>query len=254
MSGNSIADKKTFNNVVQYNALMKIAESRMTNRAFVPSYEVPKEHFEMILEAARNAPSGANSQPWHYIVVTDPAVKQKIGDFFIKEQQLRAKLRMGFPTPSYQGMKTAPGLIVILSDFRFIRAFPVLNDGSAMDLRYKRNAEWILLQSVAASTMSAHLAAAALGYAVWWSTAVGQEDIGSQIKPLLGIPDELSLIDIMCFGPPLKPSYKRWKKKLDEIMHWDRFNRKNFMTDADIDSWIKNTRHKVMYRDRSQVD
>ncbi len=38
---------------------------------------------------------------------------------------------------------------------------------------YYENAERILLQSVAASTMSAHLAAAALGYNVWWITAIG---------------------------------------------------------------------------------
>jgi len=254
MPENNVADKKTFNNVAQYNTLMEVVRNRMTNRAFVSSYEVPREHFEMILEAARNAPSGANAQPWHYIVVTDPAIKQKIGDFFVKEQKLRAKLRMGFPTPNYNGMKTAPGLIVILADFRLIRAFPILNDGSEMDLKYKRNAEWILLQSVAASTMSAHLAAAAFGYAVWWSSAIGQEDIQAQIKPLLGVPEELSFIDIMCFGPPLKPSYKRWKKSLDEIMSWDRFNHKNFMTETDIDVWIKTMRHKVMYRDESQID
>ena len=47
--------------------------------------------------------------------------------------------------------------------------------------------------------MSAHLAAA-LGYAVWWITAVGQEDIQKQVKPLLGIPDPLAVIDVMCFG------------------------------------------------------
>ncbi len=43
----------------------------------------------------------------------------------------------------------------------------MLNDGSDLDRLYKQNAERILLQSAAASTMSAHLAAAALGYAVW---------------------------------------------------------------------------------------
>jgi len=47
--------------------------------------------------------------------------------------------------------------------------------------------------------MSAHLAAA-LGYAVWWITAVGQKDIQKQVKPLLGIPDPLAVIDVMCFG------------------------------------------------------
>ncbi|HLC42704.1 MAG TPA: nitroreductase family protein [Methylomirabilota bacterium] len=245
--------KDSDNNMARYNALMDVVRNRMTNRAFAP-YEVPREHFEMILEAARHAPSGANSQPWHYIIITDPAMKQKIGQFFVDEQQRRAKLKMKFPTPNYNGMKTAPGLIVIAADFRLIKAFPVLNDGSELDRKYKVNAERILLQSVAASTMSAHLAAAALGYAVWWVTAIGQEEIQKEIKPLLDVPDELAVIDVMCFGPPLKPSYKRWKKSLDQIASWDRFNPANFMTDTQIDLWIQSTRHKVMYRDESRVD
>jgi 5,6-dimethylbenzimidazole synthase len=237
----------------RYEALMEVVRGRMTNRAFAP-HAVPREHFELILEAARHAPSGANAQPWHFIVVTDPAVKQTIGQCFVDEQQHRAQLRMGFPTPNYAGVKTAPGLIVIAADFRFVRAFPVLNDGSALDRLYQQNAERILLQSVAAATMSAHLAAAALGYAVWWITAIGQEDIQRKVKPLLGVPDALAIIDVMCFGPPLKPSYKRWKKTLPQIMSWDRLDPANFMTDAQIDEWIKTTRHKVMYRDESKVD
>lgn len=253
MAQSAPSSKDSFNNVARYNALMDAVRNRMTNRAFAP-YEVPREHFEMILEAARHAPSGANAQPWHYIVVTDPQVKAKIGECFVAEQRARAKLRMGFPTPNYHGAKTAPGLIVIVADFRFVRAFPVLNDGSELDRLYRQNAERILLQSVAASTMSAHLAAAALGYAVWWITAIGQENIQKQIKPLLGVPADLSIIDVMCFGPPLKPSYKRWKKTLDQIMSWDRLNPDNYMTDAQIDLWIKNTRHKVMFRDESKID
>ena len=244
---------QTYTDVARYEALMEVVRTRMANRAFAP-WDVPREHFEMILEAARHAPSGANAQPWHYIIVTDPAAKQAIGQCFVDEQQHRARLRMGFPTPNYHGVKTAPGLIVIVADFRFVRAFPVLNDGSDLDRLYHQNAERILLQSVAASTMSAHLAAAALGYAVWWITAIGQEDIQKQVRPLLGVPELLSIIDVMCFGPPLKPSYKRWKKRLDQIMSWDRFNRDNSMTDAQIDEWIRTTRHKVMYRDESKVD
>ena len=237
----------------RYDALMDVVRARMTNRAFAPC-DVPREHFEMILEAARHAPSGANAQPWHYVIVTDLAAKQAIGQCFVDEQQHRARLRMGFPTPNYNGVKTAPGLIVIVADFRFVKAFPVLNDGSDLDRLYKQNAERILLQSVAASTMAAHLAAAALGYAVWWITAIGQEEIQKKVKPLLGVPEALDVIDVMCFGPPHKPSYKRWKKRLDQIMSWDRFNPGNFMTEAEIDDWVKTQRHKVMYRDESKID
>ena len=56
------------------------------------------------------------------------------------------------------------------------------------------------------------------------------------------------------FGPPLKPSYKRWKKNLGQIMNWDRFNPANFMTLEQIDEWIETMRHKVMYRDETKID
>jgi len=170
------------------------------------------------------------------------------------EQQERAKLRMKFPTPNYAGMKTAPGFIIVVADFRYVNAFPVLNDGSEKDRHYKQNAERILLQSVAASVMSAHLAAAALGYAVWWVTAIGQDAIQREFKPRLGVPEELSILDIMCFGPPLKPSYKRWKRELNEIVNWDKFNPDHRMTDEELNEWIKVRRHKVMYKDEANVD
>ncbi|HEX2776387.1 MAG TPA: nitroreductase family protein [Candidatus Acidoferrales bacterium] len=50
-------DTTLFNQTDRYAALMEIVRGRMTNRAFA-AYEVPREHFEMILEAARHAPSG----------------------------------------------------------------------------------------------------------------------------------------------------------------------------------------------------
>jgi nitroreductase len=238
----------------RYAVLMDVVRHRMTSRAFRDDVPVPRAHIEMVLEAARHAPSGANAQPWHYIVVTEPEVKKQIADYFVDEARRRAKLKMKFPTPNYRGLETAPGFIVIAADFRFVRAFPVLLDGSALDRQYHANAERILLQSVAASTMSAHLAAAALGYQVWWVTAIGQEDAQKALKPLLGVPDDLSVIDIMLFGVPLKQPYKRWKKTLPQIASWGRFDMQNYMSVAEIDDWVREQRHKVMYRDEAQVD
>lgn len=241
-------------NLARYEAFMDVARNRLTSRQFRPDIAVPREHVEMVLEAARHAPSGANAQPWHYIVVTDPAAKKQIADYFVDEQRKRAKMKMKFPTPNYRGLETAPGFVVVAADFRFVRAFPVLMDGSDLDKQYQANAERILLQSVAASTMSAHLAAAALGYQVWWVTAIGQDDAQASLKPLLGVPDELSIIDIMLFGVPAKAPYKRWKKTLPQIMNWDRFDMKNFTTTEQIDEWVREHRHKVMYRDEAKID
>ncbi len=243
-----------FSDRTKYDALMDVVRNRLTTRAFDSTYVMPREHHEMVLEAARHAPSGANAQPWHFIVVTDQDLKNQIMEYFREEQITRAKLKMKFPTPDYRGLATAPGFIVIASDFRWVKAFPMLNDGSELDRMYSENAERILLQSVAAATMSAHLAASALGYNVWWVTAIGQERAQQAMKPLLGIPDELSVLDIMCFGPPAKPPYKRWKKSLDDIANWNRFDPSHFMTDAEIDEWVATTRHKAMYRDAQNVD
>lgn len=237
----------------RYSSLMEVVATRHTCRAFAP-FEVPREHYEMILEAARHAPSGANTQPWHFVIVTDPEIKAQISAAFVDEQLRRARLRMGFPTPNYKGVRDAPGLVVILADFRWIGAFPLLNDGSDLDRAYKQNAERILTQSVAAATMAAHLAAAALGYGVWWITAIGQEAIQQQIKPLLGVPPDLSIIDVMCFGPPLNPPYKRFKKPLDQVVSWNRYDPDRYMTNEQIDAWIKTERHQWMYRDESKVD
>jgi 5,6-dimethylbenzimidazole synthase len=238
----------------RYRQFMEVVLARATTREFDAGYVVPREHYEMIIEAARHAPSGADSQPWHYLVVTDPALKEQLGEHFVQERYRRIQLGMNFPSPNYRGMKTAPGLVVVLADFRYVKAFPVLNDGSELDHAYQRNAERILLQSVAASTMAAHLAAAALGYGVWWVTAIGQEEAQRALRPVLGVPEELSLIDIMCFGPPKKEPYRRWKRPLDEIMSWDQYDRANFRTDAQIEEWIRTDRHRVMYRDESRVD
>jgi 5,6-dimethylbenzimidazole synthase len=238
----------------RYDALMQTVRNRVTVRKFDPEFVIPDAHFDLILEAARHAPSGANAQPWQFVVVRDRDTKQKIADYFVAEQRFRAKAKMKFPTPDYRGLSTAPGFVVVCSDMRWINAFPVLNDGSDLDRMYKANAERILLQSVAAATMSAHLAAAALGYNVWWVTAIGQEQAQRDMRPLLGIPDEISVLDILLFGPPAAKPYKRWRRPLEQIVHRDRYDPSHFMSDAELDDWIKNRRHRVMYKDAQNVD
>ena len=233
---------------------MGVILARHTSREFDASYEVPKQHYELILEAARHAPSGANCQPWHYIIVTDPELKLQIADYFVGEATRRARMKMKFPTPNYSGMRTAPGLIAVVADFRYTNAFPVLNDGSELDHMYHQNAERILLQSVAASTMSAHLAATALGYAAWWVTAIGQELAQRELKPLLGVPEALSVLDIMCFGPSARPPYTRWKRKLEEIVSWGTYDLTRHESMDQIETWIANERHRVMYKSEDEID
>lgn len=41
---------------------------------------IPEEHLNLILEAARRAPTGANRQNWRMIVIRDPNVRRKTAD------------------------------------------------------------------------------------------------------------------------------------------------------------------------------
>lgn len=50
---------------------------RRTVRDYSPR-PVPREVIEACLRAAGTAPSGANQQPWHFVAISDPAVKQRI--------------------------------------------------------------------------------------------------------------------------------------------------------------------------------
>ncbi len=51
--------------------------TRHTVREFSPR-PVPRDIIERCLMAAGTAPSGANHQPWHFSVITDPALKRRV--------------------------------------------------------------------------------------------------------------------------------------------------------------------------------
>jgi len=58
-------------------AFYETIRRRRTIRQF-SNRPLPREVIENALRSAGTAPSGANMQPWHFVVVTDPATKTKI--------------------------------------------------------------------------------------------------------------------------------------------------------------------------------
>ena len=60
-------------------------QRRRSVRDFSPG-PVPREVIEDCLLAAGSAPSGANTQPWHFVVVSDPGVKRAIREAAEREE------------------------------------------------------------------------------------------------------------------------------------------------------------------------
>ena len=107
---------------------------RRTVRDF-STESIPKEVIENCLLAAGTAPNGANRQPWHFVVVSDPEIKQQIRQGAEEEEQafysgrapddwLEALAPLG--TDEHKPfLETAPYLIVI-----FAESYTVTPDGS----------------------------------------------------------------------------------------------------------------------------
>ncbi len=107
---------------------------RRTVRDFA-NRPVPRALIEDCLRAAGTAPSGANQQPWHFVAVSDPAVKSRIRvaaeaeerEFYAHRappEWLEALAPLGTDS-SKPFLEIAPWLIAV-----FIRRFERLPDGA----------------------------------------------------------------------------------------------------------------------------
>jgi nitroreductase len=219
-----------------YDSLMAVLRQRATARSFDPTQGMTDETYRLILDAARLAPSGANAQPWHFIVVASAWTKHVLANALMDARPEGI---------DYRALESAAGCIVVVTDYRLTWAFPGVMNGTEMQQRYHANAERIILQSVAAATTAAHLAAAALGYHSWWISLLGQDEAQAALRPLLGVPEDLTITDVMMFGRAAAPPRPRWKRRLDEVASWDRFNLENFRSVAQIDAWIKDLADKL---------
>ena len=63
--------------VARAEAFYDLLRTRRTVRDF-SSESVPREVIEAALRVAGTAPNGANLQPWHFVVVSDPSLKREI--------------------------------------------------------------------------------------------------------------------------------------------------------------------------------
>ena len=101
--------------------------TRRTVRDFAPD-PVPLDVVREAVRAAASAPSGANIQPWRFVVVTDPAVRRRIREgaeaeereFYQRragEEWLEALAPLGTDADK-PFLETAPVLVVVLEVHR----------------------------------------------------------------------------------------------------------------------------------------
>jgi nitroreductase len=219
--------------VNQYDFLLDLVKKRRTVRQF-KSDPVPDEYITRIIEVARWAPSGFHTQPWEFVVIRDQNIKNKIVGTLeqhgppIKDPSKASHRRKSF--------KDAPVFILLLCDWRAKVGLPGRTP--------ENNAQVANLycSSLANAFLYMHLAATALGLASQWYTATSRPEAERAIREIIGIPDALTIYDMMVVGYAAVPPSPKIVRDLGEMVHYDNCGVKDFRTDEEVISYAEKTK------------
>lgn len=213
---------------MEYVSFLELVKKRRSYKEFKPD-PVPDESIDKIIDAARYAPSGFNSQPWEFVVIKEQELKDRISDIFAEH------------IPSHDddsvrkdpfGIKIIPALIILYGDPR-VRPFapPPVQQSDENFLS-------VLTSSLAISYQYMHLAAASLGLATRWISSIKAPPVEQQVKALLGIPEEFMTYDMMALGfTDSVPSEKKMRS-LSEVIHHGVCKKSDFRTDKEIRAYF----------------
>ncbi|MBI4334158.1 MAG: nitroreductase family protein [Chloroflexi bacterium] len=234
---------------MQIEEFLGLVRSRRNARKFKPD-PIPDEWVEKILEAGRWAMSGANSQPWEFIVIKDQKTKDKIAELLLDDhkrtyeiertrvEELRHNAYRKMPT-ELPPLRMAPVIIVVVGDRRTMQASVlysrfVFGEGGPAASYFK---------NMGNATQLMCLAATALGLgAQWCSVTSGWEE---SLKALLKVPEELAIPTMVPVGyldyKPAPP----YRRKLSELVHHEEYDRSRFRTGADIYNFLLELRGRT---------
>jgi|YelNatPaOPRAMG01_1025707.scaffolds.fasta_scaffold37553_3 nitroreductase len=174
---------------------------------------VPEEALNRVLEAGRLAPSAGNTQPWHFIVITDASVKVKIANV-CTEFSRKAWANFSPETAGYlaarggswdkSGMAKVPVLIAVC--FRVPQGIR----------------EELALGSAWATIENMLLAATAEGLGSCIYTFYGLEE-ENRTKEILGVPENYRIAAIIQLGYSAAEPQKPSRKELKEIVSYQHF-------------------------------
>lgn len=212
---------------MDYETLLKLIKKRRTIRKY-KSTPIPDEYIEMVIEAARWAPSGANAQPWEFVVVEREETKKKMLGSLMGTGEV---IRREEPGSAWESLvprlfMDPPVLIVVCGDPRLSEAYPL------GEVR-----EEILTSSLAAAIQNIYLAATALGLeGSTWLTVGPLASV--RLKDLLGIPQVLKIRAILPLGYPGHHPKPPFRRELGDIMHREQYDMAKFRTDEGIKEFI----------------
>ena len=163
----------------------KIAIENIMTRTSIRSFtdrQVSADTIEMLLRAGMAAPTAVNKQPWHFVVVNDRAVLDKLGGEGRQSQM----------------WKESTLAIAVCGD---------------MDKALEGPAQAFWVQDGSAATENILLAAHALGLGAVWTGCYPMMERMTNVSQVLNLPDNLVPLSVIVMGyPNEQPAPKdKWK-------------------------------------------
>jgi nitroreductase len=231
---------------VEIDQLTELVRKRRSIRRYKPD-PIPDEYVEKIIEVARWAMSGANGQPWEYIVIKDQKVKEKFLDIYrqhrasidMLESTRIEKYRHHAPALIKDGapvFKDAPVFIAVCGDSRTIQA-------SVLAASVYDPETHVFHFNLANTTMLIHLAAASLGLGSQWVSI--SNHVEPDLRAALGVPNMFRIYVVIPIGYPAYEPPQGWRRQASEITHYDRYDMSKFRSDEQIVEFIENLRKKA---------
>ncbi|MPY91738.1 MAG: hypothetical protein GEV08_01350 [Acidimicrobiia bacterium] len=228
---------------------VEVAKLRRNVRSFEPGRRIAPEGLQLICEAGRWGPSGANSQPWEFVVVDDPEHLAPVAKLFAEQADRLNRYCKGFPhVHKKHWVHEASAIILLFADPRWSEAYPKALE-PADDGDYVDNRTNIFLVSVGAAAQNMHLAAAALGLSTAWLSGGGEPTTAAALRGLLGVPEPLVPYATIPIGWPHRRSEDRWRRPLEDVVHSNRLDVSRVRSAADIEQYVRKERADSIYRD-----
>lgn len=233
-------------------ALLDVIRRRRSVRRFEKGRSVPRETLLGIAEAARWAPTGANAQCWDLVVVDEPATRRAVLDVFLRQSQRLVDHAKGFPAVKKTYMANTVAILIVLGDPRWKVCFPQATS-EAWRAEYEANNERIYLASIGAAVQNIQLAVTAAGLTSAWLSGGGEATTNRELAEVLGYPSFLEAIGTIPIGYPEKDAGSRYRRPLEQIVHWNGYHREQMRPDAMVEFYVDELRPFAMYRTRENL-
>jgi len=215
-------------------ATMKVIQDRRSIREYATD-PVSDHDLDLILEAARQAPSGENAQPWRFVVVKDELTRKKLGAIAgggsgrrFTAEYVTKKMQERFSSLEDEAKKKAAFEKLTSGQ---VSAF--LADAPVDLIIIGKKDVWDLPFDTSAAIENILLMVTALGLGACWVIApcidIRDEE---RIKSLLGIPEEYKAVSILSIGHPTRPHRPRPRIAIKDLVFSEKWGDSYYKEEA----------------------